>query len=55
LGEQVWLNGETGTLDAIGTVSAEITLPNSWIVIPNSDLTDKMVKTNTARGRLVGV
>ncbi|NQU29245.1 MAG: mechanosensitive ion channel [Anaerolineae bacterium] len=47
LGDQVQIDNETGTLDAIGTVSAEITLPKGRIVIPNSDLTEKMVKIYT--------
>ena len=44
IGDQVQIDGKSSTLDAIGTVSAEITLPDGRIVIPNSNLTDKMVK-----------
>ena len=44
LGDQVQIDNETGTLAAIGTVNTEITLPKGRIVIPNSDLTGKMVK-----------
>lgn len=44
LGDTIKINGETGTLDAIGTVSAEIILPDGKIVVPNSDLTSKTVR-----------
>lgn len=46
LGDQVQIDGETGTLDAIGTVSSEVALPAGHVVIPNSHLTDRAVRIN---------
>lgn len=44
LGDTVTLDGESGTLEAIGTVNAEIHLPDGRLVIPNSALTDQTVR-----------
>ena len=44
LGDQVEIDGKSGTLNAIGTVNAEITLSDGHLVIPNSNLTDTVVK-----------
>lgn len=44
LGDIISLDEKNGTLEAIGTVSAEIHLPDGRLVIPNSTLTEKAVK-----------
>ena len=44
LGDQILLNGEVGTLDAIGVVNAEIRIPDGQIIIPNHDLTGNTIK-----------
>lgn len=44
LGDKIEINGKVGTLDAIGTVNAEISIVDARIVIPNSDLTGKTVR-----------
>jgi len=44
IGNQIQIENETGILNAIGTINAEIVLPDERLIVPNSDLTEKMVK-----------
>ncbi len=44
MGDQINLDGETGTLEAIGVVNSEMSTPDSYIIFPNSNLTEKTVK-----------
>ncbi|MBC8509175.1 MAG: mechanosensitive ion channel [Chloroflexi bacterium] len=46
LGEELTIDGERGTLEAIGTLSAEINTPEGCVVIPNTRLTEGQVKIN---------
>lgn len=44
MGEQVIIDGETGTLEAIGTLNAEIRVRGERLIIPNTVLTETAVK-----------
>ncbi|MGB2954782.1 MAG: mechanosensitive ion channel domain-containing protein [Anaerolineales bacterium] len=44
VGDQINIDGEIGTLEAIGVVNSEMNTPDSYIIFPNSNLTDKAVK-----------
>lgn len=44
MGDQVIIDGETGTLEAIGTLNAEIRLGGERLIIPNTILTETAVK-----------
>lgn len=43
-GDNLIVDGETGTLQGIGTTNSEITVNDQLVVIPNTDLTEKTVK-----------
>lgn len=48
LGEHVIIDGQQGTLEAIGTISAEISQADGRLVIPNQHLIDSQVQVREA-------
>lgn len=49
LGDWMELDGQAGTLEAIGTLNAEIAVEGERLVVPNVRLTEAAVKVNTNR------
>lgn len=47
LGDTVLVEGEEGTLEGIGTLNSEITLNDERLVVPNTHLTEKVVRVRT--------
>ena len=48
MGEQIVIDGETGTLEGIGTLNAEIRVGGERLIIPNTVLTETAVKVKDA-------
>ncbi|GJM42916.1 MAG: hypothetical protein DHS20C20_31980 [Ardenticatenaceae bacterium] len=48
MGDQISIDGETGTLEGIGTLNAEIRLGGERLIIPNTILTETAVKVKDA-------
>jgi small-conductance mechanosensitive channel len=44
VGDQINIDGEMGILEAIGVVNSEMSTPESYVIFPNSNLTEKSVK-----------
>ena len=44
LGEKIIVDGQEGTLDAVGAVNSEISVENGRIIVPNTHLTESATK-----------
>lgn len=49
LGDWIEVDGQSGTLEAIGTLNAEIAVQGERLVVPNVRLTEEAVKVNAGR------